>query len=95
MAGSSDFTANSTELSLARERRKQPRMTMVVIGRQPVFRTLSGRIPQMLDHLRSGHRSGEIQFHRLRTFLETEHNQILPLSLQENVRSPLPSDFLP
>ena len=34
------------------------------IHRQPTFQTLSGRIAQMLHHLRGGHRRNEIQPHR-------------------------------
>ena len=63
------------------------------IHRQPTLQTLPGRITQMLHHLGRRHRRGEIQPHRTLSFLKTGHTKILPFSLQENVRSPLPDKY--
>ena len=57
---------------------------------QPALQALSGRIAQMLHHLRGGHRCGEVQLHRALSFLGTGHMIILSSSLQENVRTLLP-----
>lgn len=59
------------------------------IRRQSAFQALLGRMVQMLHHLDHGHRRDEIQFHRTLSLLGTEYTIIFPLSLQENVRSPL------
>lgn len=49
-----------------------------------------GRLAQVLRHLGRCHRRGEVQFHRMPSFLGTGHTIILSLGLQENTRSPLP-----
>lgn len=48
-----------------------------------------GRITQVLYHLGRCHRRGEVQFHRMPSFLGARHTIILSLGLQENTRSPL------
>ena len=62
------------------------------IHRQPTLQALPGRITQMLHHLGRRHRRGEIQLHRTLSFLKTEHTKIFPFGLQENVRSPHPTE---